>query len=162
MYYVLRMSSGNETEASQGLDVYIPMIRMRVFNRKNRVWQNREEVMFPGYGFIRVENPTEFRPAVATRFYCRLARKADRAYMAVTDEEIAALRVWERRVEEANQGRNNRKPMGPIEVGDAVSIKNIIRGIVVAVRGNEITVEGEGLALGFIKTDINSVMRTAH
>lgn len=126
-----------------------------------RVWQHLSQPMFPGYAFIRLDDPVSFRSLAPSAHFCRLARNSDRSFMTVREQEIAALRVWEVRVEKANQNVSAPITMRRIEVGDEVALSDLIRGIVVAVEGDEVLIEAAKTALGTIRTKESRVRRTA-
>lgn len=95
-WHILYVRCGKELEVAGGLNIpaYVPHLRRRSFNRRQRRNVVRTSPMFPGLVFARAACPSAI-PASQVRAMLGLMRMADGRPAIVNDRDMRALRLYE-------------------------------------------------------------------
>lgn len=123
-WHILRLDVGQETEVvsrfgQTAYEVYAPVRKIRVFNRKYRAWRTRELPLFPGYLFVCLDHPRRVprQSMIGARGFMR---NGDMSYATLSHRELAAVKLLERSLS-ASELYSSRHPF---KVGDTVKLES--------------------------------------
>ena len=92
-FHILRLKPFQELSIPDmipGVELVVPMMEVRRYNRKLRQWRSSLVPLLPGYAFAQLDHPRTVPMKPNAAFYGFL-RSGDGSYCTVTDSEVSRL-----------------------------------------------------------------------